>query len=152
MENWPRLNAFRPPAGKSVFRPGPLVTGMPCVIPAAWLVFTSSAPIFMPTFRPLGLLGPPKGRRFCRPSSMIPRRAPRFFAKASLASTMRASIMTWRTATSMRAIRRRISSRRLGTSCTNSVLVRASTTALPRLDRMRCAASDRSFCTSTAFW
>jgi hypothetical protein len=35
------------------------------------------------------------------------------------------------------ASRRRTSSRRLGVSCTKSVLVRASTTALPRLDRMR---------------
>ena len=72
--------------------------------------------------------------------------------KLSFASTMRASIITCRTATSIFAISRRTSSSRVGTSWTKSVLVRASTTALPRLERMRCAGSESSFCTSAAFW
>ena len=51
---------------------------------------------------------------------------------------MRDSIITWRTGMSTCWISLRTSSSRAGVSCTNSVLVRASTTALPRLDRMRC--------------
>ncbi|MNC91840.1 hypothetical protein D3C83_81690 [compost metagenome] len=74
-----------------------------------------------------------------------------FLLKVSLASTMRASIITWRTGTSILASSLRTSSSRAGVSCTNSVLVRASTTALPRLERMRWLASESSFCTSAAF-
>ena len=65
---------------------------------------------------------------------------------------MRASMITWRTATSILAMSFLTSSSRLGTSCTKSVLVRVSTTALPRLERIGWVLSPSSLCTSAAFW
>ena len=73
-----------------------------------------------------------------------PKRTPRLRLNVSTASTIRASISTWRTGMSMRWIRRRTSSRRAGVSWTNSLFVRASTTTLPRFDSMRCLSSARS--------
>ena len=52
----------------------------------------------------------------------------------SVASTMRASIITWRTGMSMVAIILRTASSRDGMSCTNRMLVRGSATTLPRLE------------------
>jgi hypothetical protein len=51
--------------------------------------------------------------------------------------TMRDSIRTWRTATSILAIRLCTSSSLDGMSLTNSWLVRVSKTTLPRVDRIR---------------
>ena len=58
---------------------------------------------------------------------------------------MRASIMTWRTGTSILRTRARTCSSRDGVSCTNSVFVRVSITALPRLERIRWSLSASIF-------
>ncbi len=65
---------------------------------------------------------------------------------------MRASMSTCLTATSTFLMSAAISSSLVGVSCTNSVLVRASTTALPRLESTRCAGSASSFWSASAFW
>ena len=66
-----------------------------------------------------------------------PKRTPKVRPKLSLACTMRASIITWRSGTSILAIISLTWSRRAGMSVTNSWLVRGSAMTLPRTLRMR---------------
>lgn len=66
------------------------------------------------------------------------------------ASTKRASIKTCLTGTSTSAISLRTSSRLEGASFTNSMLVRKSKLALPRLDNNGCLLSEISFTMSAA--
>ena len=80
-----------------------------------------------------------------------PNRNPNCLLHLSSAMTILASIMTWRTGTSIFTINLRNSSKRLPVSCTKSVLVRPSNTALPRLDKMRCFSSESNFFKSSAF-
>ena len=88
-ENCPAWKALRPAAGRLLCSPpapaGPVSSGVPAISPAAWPVLVRSAPITG--------LRPPMLRPVLA-DSVYPKRAPRFLLKLSLASTMRASIIT----------------------------------------------------------